>query len=376
MPNLNLESLQRILALEEDTLAHPAYHAGGQLSDDTSSSVPMMESLRSPTTRTLMTIQHNQNAHGWISGQFAVAQQELQSMGEVAEIAEALLKEPLVKSYASTVTKMLKDTKDAVHRSASGTSLSQQAAHHSAHSFGESLSRGLPVEDCARAGGIEDSSERSAYPWIGVSEQPGGRRALIHADIMSESGARGDGEQQPGAGDTSYAQVAEDVELVSNICFVLPKTETGTVIAQMDEPSTLLVAAQEKRMKMKASVESSWDETVGTEEDERCGRRASARLDHEARVSSLVGNVASSPVAADHHGIHDVTEITQPTPHNLPVSRMHTLLAEQQAMHDKMRSSKMEYKALLDGLERWQAARREAFDVVTSTPVPMSQCSP
>ncbi|CUG93707.1 Hypothetical protein, putative [Bodo saltans] len=233
MPNLDLESLQRILALEEDTLANPSVaHHLSTASQDVSSAIPTMESLRSPTTRTLMSIRQNQNAQGWISGQFAVAQQEQQGMSEVAEAAEELLKAPLVKSYASTVSTILRNTKEAVH------------GKHTAL-----LSRNSDENDDAEKSGairsaleLEDSSVRSAFPLVATNIQPCGRQAFIHADMS-------DADDPTTNASSTSAQHDADIKLVSGICFVLPKAETGTVIAQVDTPSALLMAARKAQTK-------------------------------------------------------------------------------------------------------------------------------
>jgi hypothetical protein len=388
MPNLDLESLQRILALEEDTLANPsAAHHLDMVTNDVGSSIPAMESLRSPTTRTLMSIRQNQNAHGWISGQFAVAQREQQGMSEVAEAAEELLKAPLVKSYASTVTTILKQTKEAVH----GYGPSSSASSSSCCNPGDTdIGEGAPRSSLE----MEDSSVRSVFPLVATNIQPCGRQAYIHADVASIS-------DDVASGGNQSSTLDADVKLVSGICFVLPKAETETVIAQVDAPSTLLVAARKSQHQHKGPSDDhrhqyqsfatrGGDQVEMSEEDvlrhidqdlQSCvaGDVSTASFGglqaaHEQKLqaSKSNNNIGEIFSAAD-FGQEAGTQLEVGGP-SLPVkSRMQQLLDEQKVMHQSMADSKTEYKALLDGLQRWQAARRDAFDVVTSTPVPYTR---
>jgi hypothetical protein len=274
-----------------------------------------------------MSIRQNQNAHGWISGQFAVALAEQAAMNDVAEVAEELLKEPLVKSYATTVTKLLKDTKELVHNN-------KAVADEDLYVPTAAATRQQQQQQRSDATDVEDSSERSAFPLVGETQQPGGRRAYIHADNNPGNIKRGDGDDE--------GLASSDLELVSGICFVLPKSETGTVIAQIDTPSALLVAANEQGQRKR---------TMRAQE-------AAGSSDGSANAEALLFEETALPRSEEQDNNGD------------GAARIKRLLEEQKQMHKRLNESSVEYQALLQGLERWQVARQHSFDVVTSTPVP------
>ena len=107
MPSeLSVEALQRLIDLEEASFGQPL--------DGESENIPMMTSLRSPTTRTLMAILDHHRRSDHLKESWSIASAEERAIQEVAEEAEELLAEPLIKAFKNglqAITEQIRDVR-------------------------------------------------------------------------------------------------------------------------------------------------------------------------------------------------------------------------------------------------------------------------
>lgn len=320
MPNLDLSSLQRLLALEEAALQYPAMVTASS-SDSATDTVPIMESLRSPTTRNMMFILQHRSAHGFISGRLEAAHAEQAQLEEVALSADTLLREPLKKSFSETVSTML------------------QEVHVDLNSGSNKMHR----RSCDHRHYMESDVSGSSEP-LGYTEQPNHSRAVVFGPSVDD----------------------DDVRAASRICFVLPKNDAGTVIPMLDAPSSVLAAAADTSRPSGHSSSSETSRVHSTTLTDYCDRDAieepqavllipcdaRRRYDEERASARTAAPDADSMAALNSR------------------ARLQALLVEQKEQDASRREQKKSYDALLDGLKRWQKTRAEALDTVLNAPVP------
>jgi hypothetical protein len=124
MPGISLASVRKQLELE---LAGMAFSTPAD-------EVPEMECLRSPTTRTLIHIMKNRNSFDIIKQEFDAAKKEEAECQEIADEAEKLRAEPLIKSFAGEMKKVMASMEHPIAAQAAARAAASGDAGNSEHS--------------------------------------------------------------------------------------------------------------------------------------------------------------------------------------------------------------------------------------------------
>lgn len=338
MPNTDLSSLKRLLALEEASLASHEHYTEGSSSDQGGTYVPEMVSLRSPTTRTLMMILENKSAHSWISTHFEAAKKEEASIQEVTTLAEALKDEPLGLSFA----KNLKVAFDRVAAVAAASPSAAAAESEESRWMLDGERRSLDSTSSQRttaAAPLQVSGLPPTHCVVGYATNADGRIATIAADAASLNS--GNERDQVDDETSRSSSVDRDVAIVSQIGFRC--TRDDAITALQSAPSNTPREDQAAANKfMSIPVDPSTRSRTG-----------SATL-----VKDCLGN--DIPCEGPNKSRSADTKKTK---------SMAELLAEQRVMEAHRKTSHEDYKGMLKEFTRWQQERAIVFDLAVE-PLP------
>lgn len=310
MPNLDLDSLLRLLAVEEAALAYPALAtAAGSSSSSGVDHVPVMESLRSPTTKALLSIVQHRSSTGWMRFQLDAAEKERDELEDVARDADSLLKAPLMASFKEQIAPLVQHSVE---------------VGRGAHAEGSCHDHGALAVNEEGTACFDEKGRRC----VGAVEQPSGRRSYVYA----ASGGFDD-----------------DTTLVAGIQMTHPREELEAIFPSTGSNKPALVP-----LKSSSALNSS-------------GGVHRTTSDH-LTADNLDDALALIPQQAK---VECHTQATS-TPGNSIDSRnkLKALLHEQATAHKELSASKASYLQLMAGLEKWQHTRLQAADKVLSTPVP------